>query len=118
MSLSDAPAKMLVDIRASDITAFDLDVRVSVDALKTTSTPNSGAYMSECHNGLCGRCAASQYGGKYRCPNCGRLIRPNLAVSIVNCVCGCVVVRCAQGLIFGATIPMPGCCTEEDMDII
>lgn len=118
MSLSDAPAKMLVDVRTIDITAVTTDIRVIIDALKTTSVPNSGAYMSKCRSDLCGRCAASQYGGKYRCPNCGRLIRPNLAVSMVNCVCGCVVTRCALGLIFGATIPIPGCCRDEDMDII
>lgn len=118
MSLLEAPIEMLTDA----LSPRDLHVNRASESLLWTGllrearVPYSAAYMSKCGVGMCGRCAASQYGGKYRCPSCGRTLNPKFSGHNTECTCGAVVIRCMAGLICATTVPIRG--HQEIEDII
>ena len=119
MSLLEAPIEMLTDALSPRDLHINHTFGSSVDVaglLREARVPYSAAYMSKCGVGMCGRCAASQYGGNYRCPSCGRTLNPKFSGYNTECACGAIVIRCTAGLICATTVPIRG--HQETEDII
>lgn len=117
MSLSDAPVSSLVDAELLSMTPVSLYNTHMIGAarlLVDSPIPHNRSYISKCNDSVCYRCAAAQYGGKHRCPNCGRMIKKEAGKVVSDCTCGCRVVWCQQEFIFGATEPIPEYCIESD----